>query len=137
MHKSKILKYFFEEGYKENKIDKDLKQIFKKIKRNKKYFFSINDAIILQALQSDEVKIPQNKDFLDLIAKLTVPEDLNNLIQNDQQGLILLKIIEIIGEDKLEDLDPETVYFINNVLSELKLRKIRNDILITTLPNYI
>ena len=137
LHKSKILKYFFEEGYKENKIDKDLKQIFKKIKRNKKYFFSINDAIILQALQSDEVKIPQNKDFLDLIAKLTVPEDLNNLIQNDQQGLILLKIIEIIGEDKLEDLDPETVYFINNVLSELKLRKIRNDILITTLPNYI
>ncbi|MAJ22260.1 MAG: hypothetical protein CBC24_00455, partial [Candidatus Pelagibacter sp. TMED64] len=137
LHKSKILRYFFDDGYKENKIDKDLKQIFKKIKKNKKYFFSINDAIILQALKSDEIKVPQNKDFLDLISKLTVPEDLNNLIQNDQLGLILLKIVEIIGEDKLEDLDPETVYFINNVLSKLKLRKIRNEILITTLPNYI
>ena len=88
-------------------------------------------------MKSDEIKVTQYKDFLDLISKLTVPEDLNNLIQNDQLGLILLKIVEIIGEDKLEDLDPETVYFINNVLSKLKLRKIRNEILITTLPNYI
>ena len=33
--------------------------------------------------QSDEIKVPQNKDFLDLISKLTVPEDLNNLIQSN------------------------------------------------------
>ena len=46
----------------------------------------------------------------------------------------MLKIVEIIGEDNINDLDPETVYFLNKILNELNLKKIRNDILSEALP---
>ena len=46
----------------------------------------------------------------------------------------MLKIVEIIGEDKVRDLDPETVYFLNKILNELNLIKIRNNILSEVLP---
>ena len=46
----------------------------------------------------------------------------------------MLKIVEIIGEDNITDLDPETIYFLNKILNELNLKKIRNDILSQALP---
>ena len=46
----------------------------------------------------------------------------------------MLKIVEIIGEDKVRDLDPETVYFLNKILNDLNLKKIRNNILSEALP---
>ena len=46
----------------------------------------------------------------------------------------MLKIVEIIGEDDVSDLDPETVYFLNRILNELNLKKIRNNILSEALP---
>ena len=49
----------------------------------------------------------------------------------------MLKIVEIIGEDKIRDLDPETVYFLNRILNDLDLKKIRNDILSEALPTRV
>ena len=46
----------------------------------------------------------------------------------------MLKIIEIIGEDDVSDLDPETIYFLNRILNKMNLKKIRNNILSTALP---
>ena len=46
----------------------------------------------------------------------------------------MLKIIEIIGEDDIRDLDPETIYFLNRILNKLNFKKIRNDILSEALP---
>ena len=46
----------------------------------------------------------------------------------------MLKIIEIIGEDNVSDLDPETIYFLNKILNDLNLKKIRNNILSEALP---
>ena len=66
--------------------------------------------------------------------KLTIPQGLIDLSDQGQIGLVLLKIIEIIGEDQLEDLDPETLYFITSTLNKLDLKKIRNNIIIKTLP---
>ena len=57
-----------------------------------------------------------------------------DLSDQGQIGLVLLKIIEIIGEDQLADLDPETLYFITATLNKLDLKKIRNNIIIKTLP---
>jgi len=42
--------------------------------------------------------------------------------------------IEIIGEDSIRDLDPETIYFLNKILNQLNLKKIRNNILSEVLP---
>ena len=46
----------------------------------------------------------------------------------------MLKIIEIIGEDDIHNLDPETIYFLNVILNKLDLKKIRNNILSEALP---
>ena len=45
-----------------------------------------------------------------------------------------LKIVEIIGEDEPHQLDPETIYFIINLLNEMDLIEIRNKVLISALP---
>ena len=46
----------------------------------------------------------------------------------------MLKIIEIIGEDDVHNLDPETIYFLSKILNQLNLKKIRNNILSEFLP---
>ena len=46
----------------------------------------------------------------------------------------MLKIIEIIGEDSIRDLDSETIYFLNRILNKMNLKKIRNHILSEALP---
>jgi len=56
------------------------------------------------------------------------------LASQNQIGLVMLKIVEIIGEDNISDLDPETIYFLNKILNELNLKKIRNNILSEALP---
>ena len=49
----------------------------------------------------------------------------------------MLKIIEIIGEDDIKNLDPETVYFLNKILNDLNLKKIRDNILSEFLPERV
>jgi len=45
-----------------------------------------------------------------------------------------LRIVEIIGEDKIEDMDPETSYFIISILNQLDIDKLRNELLLKVLP---
>tara|TARA_Y100000590_G_scaffold396244_1_gene476787 strand:+ start:1226 stop:2968 length:1743 start_codon:yes stop_codon:yes gene_type:complete len=134
LHRSKVIKHFLEEDYKASKTEKDFKSVYKKIKRNKKYFISIKDIIVLESLQNDGVKMPSDLDFAQLSSQLTVPQNLQELVEQDQVGLLVLKVIEIIGEDKIDSLDPETIYFLNKILNELNLKKIRNRILSLALP---
>ena len=49
----------------------------------------------------------------------------------------MLKMVEIIGEDSINDLDPETIYFLTKILNELNLKKIRNNILSEALPQKV
>ena len=48
--------------------------------------------------------------------------------------MILLRLVEIIGEDNLEDLDADTLYFMTSILNELDLDSIRNNLLLEVLP---
>ena len=59
------------------------------------------------------------------------------LIKKKQNAFLTLKIIEIIGEDEPNQLDPETIYFITNLLNEMNLIKIRNKVLISALPQRV
>ena len=63
-----------------------------------------------------------------------VPTDLQVLINNNEIGMILLRLVEIIGEDKLESLGTEDLYFITSVLNQTDLDIIRDKILIKILP---
>ena len=46
----------------------------------------------------------------------------------------LLRIIEVIGQDQLENLDEDTLYFIIDALNQLDIDQIRNEILLKVLP---
>ena len=134
LHRSKVIKHFLDDNNKINKTKKDFKSVYKKIKKNKKYFISIKDIIVLESLVVDGMSLPNDLNFNELSSQLTVPKNLQDLVNQNQLGLVMLKIIEIIGEDSIPDLDPETIYFLNKILNDLNLKKIRNDILSQALP---
>ena len=134
LHRSKIIKHFLDDNTKLSKTEKDFKTVYKKIKKNKKYFISIKDIIVLESLAIDGISLPNDLDYAKLSSQLTVPENLQDLVSQNQIGLVMLKIVEIIGEDNISDLDPETLYFLNKILNDLNLKKIRNSILSEALP---
>ena len=134
LHRSKIIKHFLDKEEKLNRTEKDFKSVYKKIKKNKKYFISIKDIVVLESLVADGISVPEDLDYTTLSSQLTVPENLKDLVTQNQVGLVMLKIVEIIGEDNIRDLDPETIYFLNRILNELNLKKIRNNILSEALP---
>ena len=95
LHRSKVLKYFLSENYSKEKVEKDLISIHKKIKKNKDYFYSIKDIILLEALIDDGINIPKGLDMSQLSLNLTIPDQLTYLSESGQSGLVLLKIIEM------------------------------------------
>ena len=134
LHRSKVIKFFIEESPNKEKINKEFLKIYKKIKRNKKYFFSIKDVIVLETLSSDGFKMPKELDIQSLSKNLTVPSNIDALIEKEEIGMLMLKLIEIIGNDDIKSLDPETLYFIVSLLNKAKIKKVRNKILNLTLP---
>ena len=133
LHQSKLVNYF-KEGNEYKNIDKDLKDLLKKIKKNKKYFFSKKDVIIIEALKSDGVNVPEKYRNLYTIDESEIPSDIQVLIKNDDIGVALLRIVEFIGQDKLEDIDADTMYFIISTMNQLNIDPIRNKILLKVLP---
>ena len=134
LHRSKIIKHFIDNNKRIGKTEKDFKSVYKKIKKNKKYFISIKDIVVLESLAADGITLPNDLDFSVLSSQLTIPKNLEDLVKENQIGLVMLKLIEIIGEDNIRDLDPETIYFLTKILNELNLKKIRNNILSEALP---
>ena len=137
LHRSKVIKHFLDNNEEISKTTKDFKFVYKKIKRNKKYFISIKDIVVLESLEADGIILPEGLDYKELSSQLTAPINLEDLVKQNQIGLVMLKIVELIGEDNISDLDPETIYFINSILNKLKLKKIRNNILSKVLPNRV
>tara|TARA_Y100000591_G_scaffold333243_1_gene374927 strand:+ start:2543 stop:4279 length:1737 start_codon:yes stop_codon:yes gene_type:complete len=136
LHQSKIIK-FYVENEEQKKIQKDIDKIFKKINKNKKYFYSAKDLALVEALKKDGFSLPDNFKIKDLTSKYEVPKNLIQLIEKNQNAFLALKIVEIIGEDEPHQLDPETIYFITNLLNEMDLIKIRNKVLISALPQRV
>ena len=133
LHQSKLINYF-NGDYSESKIEKDVNNYLKKIKRNKKYFFSMKDQIFIESLKSDGVKL--DKKYNDLYKKdlSEIPTDIQVMINNDEKGAALLRIVEVIGQDELERIDDETISFIISTLNQLNIDIIRNKILLKVLP---
>ena len=136
LHQSKIIK-FYVENEEQKKIQKEIDKIFKKINKNKKYFYSAKDLALVDALLKDGFKIPDYFKRKELASKYEVPKNLLQLIERKQNAFLALKIVEIIGEDEPYQLDSETIYFITNLLNEMDLIKIRNKVLISALPQRV
>ena len=134
LHRSKVIKIFTEEDFSKEKINKDFIKIYKKISKNRKYFFSIKDVILLETLSSDGIEMPKDLNIKELSKNLTIPSNINSLVEKGEIGMLMLKLVEIIGNDDIENLDPETLYFITNVLNKAEIKKVRNQILNLSLP---
>ena len=133
IHQSKLLKYFEEQDDIE-KVENDLNKLLKSIKKNKDYNVSIKDLILLESLISDGVVISKKYKTMFNFDQSNIPTDIQLLLTNNEIGMVLLRLIEIIGEDDLENLDPDTLYFITSILNKLNLDSIRNKLLLKVLP---
>ena len=133
LHQSKLINYF-NGDYSKSKIEKDIDNFLKKIKKNKKYFFSKKDQIVLESLKFDGIQISKKYDDLYEVNNDEVPTDIQVMINNNEKGASLLRIVEVIGQDRLERMDEDTIYFIISTLNQLDIDLIRNKILLKVLP---
>ena len=133
MHQSKLINYF-NGDYASSKISKDTNNFLKKIKKNKKYFLSKKDIIFLESLKYDGIKISEKYNDLYKIDENEIPTDIQIMINNKETGLALLRIAEVIGQDVIERIDEDTIYFIITALNKLNIDWMRNKILLKVLP---
>ena len=128
-----MINYFNGETSKE-KVEKDLEKMLKKIKKNKKYYFSTKDNILIESFISDGIKVSEKYENMLDINKSNIPTDIEVMINDGEIAMILLRLVEIIGEDNLNDLGTETLYFIISTLNKLNIDKIRNGIILQVIP---
>ena len=133
LHQSKILNYF-NGDYSKAKIEKDLNNFLNKIKKNKKYLLSKKDIILIESIKSDGIQVSKKYENLYKINNSEMPSDIQVMINNNDIGSVILRIIEVIGQDELELLDEDTLYFIISALNQLNIDYIRNKILLKVLP---
>ncbi len=133
LHQSKLLRYFSGD-YNQTKIEKELNNFLKKIKKDKKYLLSKKDIILIESLKSDGIKIDKKYENLYEILDSEMPTDIQVMINNNELASTILRIIEVIGQDELDVLDEDTLFFIISALNQLNIDSIRNKILLKVLP---
>jgi len=134
LHQSKLVKYFSKENISNKKIEKDLNNYLKRIKKSKKNYLITKDVILIEAMLSDGIKIKEEYQKLYDKKESTIPTDIQVLINDQEIGMAILRLIEIIGQDNIKDLGSETLYFLINALNQMNIDPIRNEILYSVLP---
>ena len=133
LHQSKLINYLKLETSK-NDPTKDLNDFLKKIKKDKKYYFSKKDVILVETFKSDGVKILEKYDDLYQINDSEIPSDIQIFVNSGDMAAALLRIVEVIGQDSLNAIDEDTLYFIISTLNQLNADPLRNKILFKVLP---
>ena len=134
LHQSKLVKYFGKENVPIKKIEKDLNNYLKKVKKSKTNYLITKDIILIEAMVSDGIEIKDEYKDLFNSKENNIPTDIQILINDREIGMAVLRLIEIIGQDKIEDLGSETLYFLINALNQMNIDPIRNEILYSVLP---
>ena len=133
LHQSKLINYFKQDSSIKN-ITKDLNDSLKKIKKDKKYFFSKKDVILVETFKSDNIIVSNKFKNLYEINELEIPSDIQIFINNNDVATAMLRIVEVIGQDELTNIDDDTMYFIISTLNQLNVDPLRNKILLKFLP---
>ena len=133
LHQSKLINYFKGIGSLKN-TTKNLNDLLKKIKKNKKYLFSKKDIILVEAFKSDGIQVSDRFKNLYELNELEIPADIQIFINSGDMAVAMLRIVEVIGQDELKDIDEDTLYFIISTLNQLDVDPIRNRILLKVLP---
>ena len=132
LHQSKWVNYF-RGDYSKSEIQEDLKKFLDRIIFSNETL-STKDIIFIESLISDGVEIPSEYDSLYSQKPYELDENLVELINANEVGTVLLSLIEIIGNDKIENIDEKRLYFISNTLNQINADLIRNRILLKVLP---
>ena len=130
---SKIARFYTEKNFSIKNVEKELKNVHKKIKKNKKYKLSLKDVILLESLESDGIEMPKDIKYQELAQNNLPPIELLNFEKNNEIGLLALRIVELIGEDEITDFDDQSIYFISHLLNKSGLKKFRDKLLIIAL----
>jgi len=133
LHQSKLINYFKGEGS-SKKMSKELNDSLKKIKKNKKYFFSKKDIILVESFKSDGIKVSEKFKDLYEVKDSEIPSDIQIFINSGDMASAILRIVEVIGQDELKNIDEDTLYFIISTLNQLDADPLRNKILFKVLP---
>ena len=133
LHQSKLINYFKIENT-TNDFTKDLNDLLQKIKKDKKYFFSKKDVILVESFKSDGVKVSEKFNDLYIVNKSEIPSDIQIFINSGDMATAMLRIVEVIGQDELKNIDEDTLYFIISTLNQLDIDPLRNKILLKVLP---
>ena len=133
LHQSKLINYLKLEKSKKDPT-KDVNDFLKKIKKNKKYFFSKKDIILVEAFKSDGIKILKKYNDLYQTNDSEIPSDIQIFVNSGDMAAALLRIVEVIGQDNLNNIDEDTLYFIISTLNQLNADPLRNRILFKVLP---
>ena len=75
LHRSRLLKYFNDE-MDQKKAQKDFIKIYKKIKKNRKSFFSAKDLALVESLANDGIEIPKEFNYQEISKKYNIPSNL-------------------------------------------------------------
>jgi hypothetical protein len=132
LHQSKWVNYF-RGDYSKSEIQEDLKKFLDRIIFSNETL-SIKDIIFIESLKSDGVEIPSEYESLYSQKPFELDENLAELIEANEVGTVLLSLIEIIGNDKIENIDEKRLYFISNTLNQINADLIRNKLLLKVLP---
>ncbi len=132
LHQSKWVNYF-RGDYSKSEIQEDLKKFLDRIIFSNETL-STKDIIFIESLKSDGVEIPSEYDSLYSQKPYELDENLVELINANEVGTVLLSLIEIIGNDKIENIDEKRLYFILNTLNQINADLIRNKLLLKVLP---
>ena len=133
LHQSKLINYLKRGGSVKN-ITKDLNDSLKRIKKNKKYIFSKKDVILVEAFKSDGIKISAKFEKLYEVNESEMPADIQIFGNSGDIAAAMLRIVEVIGQDELKNIDEDTLYFIISTLNQLDADPLRNKILLKVLP---
>jgi len=133
LHQSKLINYLKLEKSKKDPT-KDINDFLKRIKKNKKYFFSKKDIILVETFKSDGIKILDKYNDLYQINDSEIPSDIQIFVNSGDMAAALLRIVEVIGQDNLNNIDEDTLYFIISTLNQLNADPLRNRILLKVLP---
>ena len=133
LHQSKLINYFKIENS-TNDVTKDLNDLLQRIKKDKKYFFSKKDVILVESFKSDGVKVSEKFNDLYIVNKSEIPSDIQIFINSGDMATAMLRIVEVIGQDELKNIDEDTLYFIISTLNQLDIDPLRNKILLKVLP---
>lgn len=136
-YSSKLLEYFDQNNQDTKKFQKLLNTTVKKISKNKKYQLSTKDIILLESFKSEGFLIPKEINYTDQLSQFKFEDEMIKLSKSTHTGLLALKLVDLFSQDNVKEIDDQNLLYITVLLNNAGLKNIRNQILMSTLPERI